>query len=361
MDFNLTEDRRMVLDTLSRYLQDQYPVEHRIKVAYDAPFHDPSKWSELANLGLFSALADESVGGFGGTGFDITVIFEALGKALNCEPVLPLVMASRLLGFAGRDQHALLEGVENYAVAISEPDAPYELSHINCTATSEHRLSGRKSAVYGGQIAKTFLVAAKAGNILNLYQVDAHQAEVISYGLIDGGGAAEVLLDDTPAELLIENAVHALSDAVNAGIVALCSEAVGLMTVSYDMTVDYLRQRKQFGRPIGSFQALQHRAVDMLTEIEQARSITIKAAAELDGAQASRYASMAKNLIGRASRLVAEEAIQLHGGIAMTWEYPVSHFAKRLVMLDHQLGDTDYHLSKIIDDLASDLSNHNAA
>ena len=129
----------------------------------------------------------------------------------------------------------------------------------------------------------------------------------------------------------------------------------------YDMTVDYLRQRKQFGRPIGSFQALQHRAVDMLTEIEQARSITIKAAAELDGAQASRYASMAKNLIGRASRLVAEEAIQLHGGIAMTWEYPVSHFAKRLVMLDHQLGDTDYHLSKIIDDLASDLSNHNAA
>ena len=361
MDFNLTEDRRMVLDTLSRYLQDLYPVELRIKVAYDAPFHDPSKWSKLANLGLFSALADESVGGFGGTGFDIAVIFEALGKALNCEPVLPLVMASRLLGFAGRDQHALLEGVENYAVAISEPDAPYELSHINCTATSEHRLSGRKSAVYGGQIAKTFLVAAKAGNTLNLYQVDAHQAEVISYGLIDGGGAAEVLLDDTPAELLIENAVHALSDAVNAGIVALCSEAVGLMTVSYDMTVDYLRQRKQFGRPIGSFQALQHRAVDMLTEIEQARSITIKAAAELDGSQAGRYASMAKNLIGRASRLVAEEAIQLHGGIAMTWEYPVSHFAKRLVMLDHQLGDTDYHLSKIIDDLASDLSNHNAA
>ena len=144
---------------------------------------------------------------------------------------------------------------------------------------------------------------------------------------------------------------------MNAGIVALCAEAVGLMTVSYEMTVDYLRQRKQFGRPIGSFQALQHRAVDMLTEIEQARSITIKAAAELDGPQASRYASMAKNLIGRASRLIAEEAIQLHGGIAMTWEYPVSHYAKRLIMLDHQLGDTDYHLSKVINDLASGSPN----
>lgn len=353
MDFNLTEDRRMVLDTLSRYLKDQYPVEHRIKVAYDAPFHDPSKWSELAELGLFSALAKESVGGFGGTGFDIAVIFEALGKALNCEPFLPLVMASRLLGSAGRDQQALLEGGHSYAVAISEPDAPYELTDISCTATSDHRLNGRKSTIYGGQTAQTFLVAAKAGSTVNLYQVGANDAEVISYGLIDGGGAAELLLDDTNAELLIENAAQALSDAMNAGIVALCAEAVGLMTVSYEMTVDYLRQRKQFGRPIGSFQALQHRAVDMLTEIEQARSITIKAAAELDGKQASRYASMAKNLIGRASRLVAEEAIQLHGGIAMTWEYPVSHFAKRLIMLDHQLGDADHHLSKVMDDLAS--------
>ena len=353
MDFHITEDRRMVLDTLSRYLTDQYPLEHRNKVAYAAPFHDTEKWNELAELGLLSALAEESVGGFGGSGFDIAVVFEALGKAMNCEPILPLVMASRLLGAAGVDQADLLEGKKHYAVAISEPDAPYDLNDISCTATPDHKLSGRKSAVYGGQVADAFLVAAKAGAQLNLYQVDANQAEVISYGLIDGGGAAEVLLDDTPAELLLENAAPALSDAINAGLVALCAEAVGLMTVSYEMTIDYLRQRKQFGRPIGSFQALQHRAVDMLTEIEQARSITIKAAAELGGQEASRYASMAKNLIGRASRLVAEEAIQLHGGIAMTWEYPVSHYAKRLVMLDHQLGDTDYHLSKISTDLVA--------
>ena len=353
MDFHITEDRRMVLDTLSRYLTDQYPVEHRNQVAYTAPFHDTEKWNELAELGLLSALAEESVGGFGGSGFDIAVVFEALGKAMNCEPILPLVMASRLLGAAGVDQAALLEGKKHYAAAISEPDAPYDLDDISCTATPDHKLSGRKSAVYGGQVADAFLVAAKAGAQLNLYQVDANQAEVISYGLIDGGGAAEVLLDDTPAELLIENAAPALSDAINAGLVALCAEAVGLMIVSYEMTIDYLRQRKQFGRPIGSFQALQHRAVDMLTEIEQARSITIKAAAELGGPEASRYASMAKNLIGRASRLVAEEAIQLHGGIAMTWEYPVSHYAKRLVMLDHQLGDTDYHLSRISQDLVA--------
>ena len=162
-----------------------------------------------------------------------------------------------------------------------------------------------------------------------------------------GGGAAEVLLDGTPAELVLADAEAAIQDAVNAGIVALCSEAVGAMEVLHAMTVDYLKQRKQFGRAIGSFQALQHRAVDMLTEIEQSRSIVIKAASELNGEDATKFCAMAKNLIGRAGRLVAEEAIQMHGGIAMTWEYPGSHYAKRIIMIDAQLGDTDYQLAKV--------------
>lgn len=348
MDFNLTEDRQMLSDTLTRYLAEQYQIEHRNSIAYDPPYHDPSKWTEMAELGVFSALADEAVGGFGGGGSDIAVVFEALGRALNCEPALPLLMASRLLSAAGQDQAALLEGTEQYAVAISEPDAPYDLVDISTTASDDHRLSGRKTSVYGGNIANHILVAAKAGDRLNLYQVQATDAEIISYGLIDGGGAAEVLLDNTKANLLIENAQRALQDALDAGIVALCSEAVGMMDVTYQMTMEYLRQRKQFGRPIGTFQALQHRAVDMLTEIEQSRSITIKAASELGEKSASRYASMAKNMIGRSARLVSEEAIQMHGGIAMTWEYSVSHYAKRLVMLDHQLGDTDYHLNRIM-------------
>lgn len=351
MDFNLTEDRRMLSDTLIRYLAEQYQIEHRNSVAYDAPYHDPSKWTEMAELGVFAALADEAVGGFGGAGADIAVVFEALGRALSCEPALPLLMASRLLSATGQDQAALLEGTERYAVAISEPDAPYDLIDISTTARNDHRLSGRKTSVYGGNIADHILVAAKAGDCLNLYQVQATDAEIISYGLIDGGGAAEVLLDNTKANLLIENAQPALQDALDAGIVALCSEAVGMMDVTYQMTMEYLRQRKQFGRPIGTFQALQHRAVDMLTEIEQSRSITIKAASELGEKSASRYASMAKNMIGRSARLVSEEAIQMHGGIAMTWEYSISHYAKRLIMLDHQLGDTDYHLNRIMADL----------
>ncbi|MDA5558052.1 acyl-CoA dehydrogenase family protein [Shimia sp. MMG029] len=351
MDFNLTEDRQMLADTLSRFLADQYPVEHRIKVAYDAPFSDPALWDQIVELGALYALAPDSAGGMGGTGFDISVVFEALGKALCPEPVLGALMASRLLTAAGAGQEALLTGGTKYAVAITEIDAPYALEQISTEARETDRgfvLSGRKSTVYGGQVADEILVAARHGGGLGVFAVKAADANITGYGMMDGGGAAEVLLDDTPAILVLADAEAALQDAVNAGIVALCAEAVGAMEVTHAITVDYLKQRKQFGVPIGKFQVLQHRAVDMLTEIEQARSITIKAAAELGGEDAAKYASMAKNMIGRAARLVAEESIQMHGGIAMTWEYAVSHYAKRLVMLDAQLGDTDYHLSQVM-------------
>ncbi|KAA2315680.1 acyl-CoA dehydrogenase [Pseudooceanicola sediminis] len=351
MDFDLTEDRQMLSDSLTRYLKDKYPFEARTKVAYAAPYHAPDRWAELSELGALFALAPEDAGGFGGSGFDISVVFEALGRALCPEPVLAAVLASRLLTAAGADQESLLSGATKYAVGLGELEAPYELDLIATEATARgegHVLNGRKSAVYGGQVAEVFLIAAKFEGKLAMFEVAASAASVTGYAMMDGGGAAEVLLDDAPATLLIADAGAALQDAVNAGIVALCSEAVGAMDVLHAMTVEYLGTRKQFGRPIGSFQALQHRAVDMLTEIEQARSITIKAASELGGGQASRYASMAKNLIGRAGRLVAEEAIQMHGGIAMTWEYPGSHYAKRLVMIDHQLGDTDFHLSRVM-------------
>lgn len=352
MDFNLTEDRQMLADTLNRFLADQYPVEHRNKVAYDAPYHDPKLWDALVELGTLYALAPEEAGGMGGTGFDISVVFEALGRQITPEPILGALMASRLLTAAGADQDALLSGASKYAVAFTELDAAYDLDQIATAATAKgdaYTLSGRKSTVYGGQVADIFLVAAKLNGKLALFQVAAADANVTGYALMDGAGAAELLLDDTPATLLLADATAAMQDAIDAGIVALCAEAVGAMDVTHAITVDYLKQRKQFGIAIGKFQVLQHRAVDMLTEIEQSRSIVIKAAAELGGDDASRYASMAKNLIGRSARLIAEEAIQMHGGIAMTWEYPVSHYAKRLVMLDAQLGDTDYHLARVMD------------
>jgi len=351
MDFDLTEDRRMLSDTITRYLADQYGIEHRNSVAYCAPYHDSGKWQEMAELGILAAFASEDAGGFGGTGFDISVVFQALGYALCPEPMLAALMASRLMTSIGADQETLLDGTRKYAVAIGEIECPYGLDHLETTATvrgDSHVLWGRKTAVYGGQVADTFLVAAMLDGKLAMFEVAASDAEIVGYGMMDGGGAAELLLDDTPAKLLSADARTVFQDALNAGIVALCAESLGAMIYAHELLLEYLKTRKQFGVNIGRFQVLQHRAVDMLTEIEQARSIVIRAAAELDGPDATRYASMAKNLIGRAGRLISEESIQMHGGIAMTWEYPASHYGKRLVMIDHQLGDTDFHLTAVM-------------
>lgn len=356
MNFDLTEDRQMLADTLNRYLAEQYNIESRNKVAYDAPFHDPAKWTEMADLGIASALVSEQAGGFGGTGFDIAVVFEALGRELCPEPFLGTLMAARLLSAAGVDLGDLVDGSERYAVGLSEINAPYNVDFAETTAIvsgDSYVLNGRKSSVYGGQIADSLLIEAKLDGKPAVFVVEASNVNVTGYAMIDGAGAAEVILEDTPATLVQANAKTSIDAALNAGRLALCAEAVGVMDVVYEILLDYLRTRKQFGVPIGKFQVLQHRTVDLLTEIEQARSITISAAASLDEADGGRKCAMAKNLIGRVARLVSEEAIQMHGGIAMTWEYSVSHYAKRLIMLDHQLGDTDHCLNVVMQDYAA--------
>ncbi len=355
MDFEPTEDRRMLAETLRRYLAEQYEIEHRTTVAYDAPWYDPEKWDELAELGVLYALAPEDHGGFGGSGFDIATVFEELGRALCPEPILPQLLAVRLLMAAGQELEPLLSGASRFAVGIGETDAPYALEEITAEAIEENgtwQISGRKSVVYGAGAADTLLIAARHSKGLGLFSVAAEDAEITPYGMIDGGCAGEVFLDQAPGILLFDEADAALQDALDWGALALSAEAVGAMDAAAEMLLDYLKTRQQFGRPIGTFQALQHRAVELKVEIEQARSITIHAAASMGTPDQSRACSMAKNLIGRAAKLVAEETIQMQGGIAMTWEYPASHYAKRLIMIDHQLGDTEFHLERVMVALA---------
>lgn len=351
MNFELTEDRRMLADTLGRFLSETYDLEARNRVAYDAPFHAPAKWAEMAELGIPAALASEDAGGFGGGGFDISVVFEELGRVLCPEPFLGTLMASRLLSAAGQDQAALLDGSCRHAVCLSEIDAPYdpvagETSAI-VSGDGRHLLTGRKSAVYGGQAADRLLVVARLEGRAALFALPAADADVVAVGMIDGAGMAEVRFENTPATLLLKDASRAVQDALNAGRLALCAEAVGTMGMAYDLLLDYMRQRRQFGVAIGQFQALQHRVVDLLTEIEQARSMVIAAAAALDEGDGALKCAMAKALIGQVARQVAEETVQMHGGIAMTWDYAASHYAKRLVMIDHQLGDTDHCLQLV--------------
>lgn len=341
----------MLADTLSRFLSDQYGIEHRNRVAYTTPFHDAEIWAAMADLGILHALASEAAGGFGGEGFDITTVFECLGRALCPEPVLPTLLGVRLLASANAPVEDILSGKVRVAVAIGEIDAPYHLADITTQATRDGdtwRLSGRKSVVYGLSAAHTLLVAARTPSAIALFEVAPEAAALTPYSMIDGGGAGEVFFDNTPATLVMADAEAALQDAMDAAALALCAEAVGAMAVTQDTLLNYLKTRKQFGRAIGTFQVLQHRMVDLAIAIEQARSITILAASRMGTDAQSRTVSMAKSLVGRTARHVAEETIQMHGGIAMTWEYPASHYAKRLVMIDHQFGDSDHHIQQVM-------------
>jgi alkylation response protein AidB-like acyl-CoA dehydrogenase len=348
MNFEQSDDRRMLSETLRRYLAGNYDIRHRNAVAYDTPFHDPEKWAELAELGLFHALVDEDRGGMGGRGFDIVTVFEELGRALCPEPVLGQLMAASLVA----EVDELMAGTR-HAVALSERDAPHDLSEMTTQAVAG-RLTGRKSVVYGAPTAEIVLVAARDGERISLWQVPAAAVEISGYAMIDGGPAGEVFLDDTPATLVLEDARAALETAMDRGALALCAEALGAMDVVQHMLVDYLKTRKQFGQPIGAFQALQHRAIDLAIEIEQARSIVILAASAEGSEAFAKRAAQAKHLVGKIARQVSEEAIQMHGGIGITWEYPLSHYAKRLVMIDHQLGDSDWHLERLMAGLAAD-------
>lgn len=351
MEFNLSEDHQMLSDSLRRYLSDKYEIEARNRSVYAAPYQVPGIWNELAELGIFGAFVSEDQGGFGGSAEDVSVIFEELGRGLCAEPVLGQMLGLRLLAGLGRDDltAGLIDGSKRTALAVYEPNVALDVSKIEAEARKsgdEWRLTGRKSAIYGGPGADYLLVAARVGAGNGLFRVDA--PELIEAATVDGGGTADLIMDDLPGEYLAEDCEAALEDALDLGRIALCAEAVGAMAHLIDLTVDYLKERKQFGRPLASFQALQHRVVDMIVELEQSRSITISAAGHFGTDKQARHVSMAKNLIGRAGTKVAEEAIQLHGGIGMTWEYPGSHYAKRLVMIDHQLGDRQDHAMRLV-------------
>lgn len=351
MEFNLSEDHQMLADSLRRFLSDRYDIETRNRAAHDAPWHSPEIWAGLAELGVIGAFVGEDQGGFGGSAEDVAVIFEELGRALCAEPVLGTLMGLRLLAaFDSADlAETVIGGEGRVALAVYETQVACDLDHIEAAARRDGdrwRLNGRKSAIYGGPGSDHLLIVARTEVGLGLFLADT--PALIEAGMVDGGGIADLVMDNLAADCLSEDARAEIENALDLGRIGLCAEAVGAMDRLIDLTVDYLKQRNQFGRPLASFQALQHRAVDMLVELEQARSITIRAVADYGTADQARATAMAKNLIGRAARHVAEEAVQLHGGIGMTWEYPGTHYAKRLVMIDHQLGDHTDHALRMI-------------
>jgi alkylation response protein AidB-like acyl-CoA dehydrogenase len=370
MNFEHTEDRRMLADSLNRFIAEQYTFEARDRIAKSEQGFSTRIWEQFAELGVIGALFREEDGGFGGGGFDLAVVFEALGRGLVVEPVLGAVMAGEAIAAAGSEAQkeqlaGIIAGSTVAALAHDEPGTHYELAHVQTRAERSGEgwlLNGAKAVVPQGEQADLFVVSARTGGAdddeagVSLFLVPAKTKGLYVRGCpaIDGGRVAEVVFDGLKLEgaalLGSEGQGYpALERAVGRGLLALCAESLGAMEAAKAATLEYLRTRKQFGQLIGSFQALQHRMADLLLEVEQARSAVINAAAAIDGEDRvarERALSAAKASIGRIGTLVAEESIQMHGGIGMTWELPLAHFAKRLVMIDHQLGDEDHHLQR---------------
>ncbi|MEG2766728.1 MAG: acyl-CoA dehydrogenase family protein [Comamonas sp.] len=372
MNFEHTEDRRMLADTLNRFVSEQYGIEQRNQLAYGQEGHSPALYAQFAELGTIGALFPEDAGGFGGAGFDISVVFEALGRGLVAEPLLDaLIVGQALIAAGSESQKAKLQDIIAgdliCALAHDEPGSHYELNNVSTTATqtaSGWVLNGTKGVVALGEKADLLLVSARTGGSqldasgISLFLVDGSAAGLSKRGYqrFEGGRAADITLSNVqvPADALVgaQGKGYAVLEHISGyALLALASESLGAMDVAKQHTLEYLQTRKQFGVAIGTFQALQHRMADVLLEIEQARSAVINAASAVDTAQGvakEKALSAAKYTVGYVGTKVAQESIQLHGGIGMTWELPLAHYAKRLVMIDHQFGDEDHHLARFI-------------
>lgn len=368
MDFDLTEEQSMLRDQLDRLLAQSYGFEQRNRHMASPEGWSQDIWRQFAEMGLMALPFSEQDGGIGGGAVETMIVMEALGKALSLEPYFATVVLGGGALKAGADDALrgelvprIAEGTLRLALAQTERNARYDLSHVEAMAKKAGpgwTISGAKSVVFDGDSADKLLVTARtAGGAreekgIGLFLVDANAKGVgrRGYAMQDGKRAAEVTFDDTPAEAVLgdpEDALPLVRRTVDGGIAALCAEAVGVMGAMHALTVDYLKVRKQFGMPIGQFQVLQHKAVDMFVAIEQARSITMFAtmmADEEDAAGRGRAMHAAKAEIGRAGRLVGENAVQLHGGVGMTMEYAVGHYFKRATAIDIAFGDHDFHL-----------------
>ena len=372
MNFEQTESRRMLAEMLGRFMGERYGFEARNRIAYSETGYSEEIWKELAELGVIAALFEAKDGGLGGEGFDLAVIFEALGRSLSVEPFLGVLLAGKLIASRGngdQKQHLveMLAGECLSTLAHYEPEGRYELNHVATTAQAAEGgfvISGHKSVVSFGDRCKLAVVSARTageddaldGVSLFLVPANSNGLRIRGYANVDGGRAAELHFDHvkvSTAQLLggLGDAHADIEQTIASGVLALSAQALGAMEMAKDSTVEYFKTRQQFGVAIGKFQALQHRMAEMLLEIEQSRSAVINAANALaaDRQTRERAVSAAKYTVGRVGTLVAEETVQMHGGIGVTWELPLGHYAKCLTMIDHQLGDEDYHLQRFID------------
>ena len=378
MNFVLNEDQSALAESLSRLLADRYAFEKRRSLPARGAAHDAQAWAGLAELGITALPLPETHGGFGGGARDLLPVMQSLGRALSLEPFLGSVVLAATavrLGASDAMQDTLLPGVaigeRVLAFAHDEPAGRHAPLWIETRAERKGGrwlLTGSKSPVLGLGIAKQVVVTARVGGepgdaegcALFLVDTGAPGVAAREFRLVDDSAAGEMTLHDAPGEPLADpfdstRARRAIEGTVNAGIAAACADMLGASEAAFDLAMDYLRTRKQFGRLIGENQALRHRAADMLVSLEMVRSMAIAAAVaadDPDSADSRADLHSAKLSVGRNARLVAHGAIQLHGGIGMTEEYAVGHSLRRIHVMDQLFGDADAHASRLAAALA---------
>jgi pimeloyl-CoA dehydrogenase small subunit len=373
MDFELTDEQRLLRESVDRLLVDHYGFAQRRGYLGEPDGFSAQMWSRYAEQGLLGLPFAEEYGGFGGGPIDVMLVMEAFGRVLALEPYLAtVVLGGTVLQLAGSEdqKNAILpqvvEGRITLAFAHGERQARYDLTDVLTTAKPTARgwvLDGAKSVVAHGDSAQKLIVSARVAGErddaagIGLFLVDAKASGVArrSYPMRDGTRAAEISL--SAVEIATDDALGepgrafpVIERVVEAGIAATCAEAVGAMETMHAMTLEYLKTRQQFGRPIGQNQVLQHRSAEMLIALEQGRSMAMLVAMmvdEPDPEERARNIAMAKIGVGQASRFVAQNAIQLHGGIGMTEEYAVGHYFRRCMVIEHLFGDPTYHLSRL--------------
>lgn len=372
MNFDYNEEQQLLADSVKRFIGKDYDFETRKKIVFSDKGYSDEVWATFAEMGLLGLPVSTDYDGFGGGALDMMGIMESIGEGLVVEPFLATTMGAQFVARGGSEAQKksllpqVVEGKLKMAFAQTERGARYNLAHVATKAKKSgggYVIDGEKDVVVHGPCADKIVVSARTSGSdtdargISLFLVDAKAPGITMkpYRTLDELRACDMVLKGVSvgADALIGKEGEALAlieEVVDYGTALICAEAVGAIKSANDATLEYLKTRKQFGVPIGAFQALQHRMVDMVVSYEQAKSMAClacdKADSEKDAAQRKRLISAAKVRISEACRHVSQESIQLHGGMGMTEEMKVSHTFRRLTMIAQQFGDLDHHLER---------------
>tara|TARA_R110002072_G_scaffold1780_2_gene14601 strand:+ start:8423 stop:9547 length:1125 start_codon:yes stop_codon:yes gene_type:complete len=371
MNFELTEDQQLVSDSIERFVQDNYDLESRVALVKQTPGFSEAHWKTMSELGWFGLPFSEDDGGFGGNQLDTMILMEHFGKGLVLEPFLAsIVLGGGVLKRVGTEAQRkawlepVIDGSKQLALAYSEPESGFEPHNVSVAGTKNgdgFTITGTKCMVQHGATADALVVSFRtsggtvdqSGITLALIPSDRKGVTVQGFPTVDGLQSSEIAFDkvEVSAEDIlgeVDGGFAPLNATINDGILAISAEAVGAMEVLYKDTVAYTQEREQFDHPLADFQVLQHRMVEMFMEHEQCKSLLFRATMEVanGGDDAQRNIHALKHLIGKAAFFVGENAVQTHGGMGVTEELRIGHYFKRLLVIEAQFGNTDYHLDQ---------------